>query len=127
MTVDAPLYMSLIRLLILDIRGALTLEPGYMRWRPTGWYGRRAPRGAGFEIPLTELGSMEVVAHRLTRSDLIFRDLGGNEIKADGNRRVIRLRVKPGEAHEVFHEWNFVPTPDERPNRLSWRPTRGPT
>ncbi|MEY2423871.1 MAG: hypothetical protein QOI95_3938 [Acidimicrobiaceae bacterium] len=127
MTVNAPAYLFwLTRMMVIDIRGALTLEPGYMRWRPSGWYGRRAPRGAGFEIPLTELGSIDVVAHRFGRSDLIFEDLGGNEVKADGNRRVIRLRVRPRDADAALRYWSFVPVEDDRSGHVRWFPKLKP-
>lgn len=122
MTVSAPFYMLFVRLMVLDIRGRMTFEPGYIRWRPTGWYGRNSSRGHGFEVPLTEFGCFRIVGHRFGRADLIFEDLGGNEIKADGNRRSIRLRVKKDEAERVLHARSFVPSLDDAGQGLTrWR------
>ncbi|MEY2422172.1 MAG: hypothetical protein QOI95_2239 [Acidimicrobiaceae bacterium] len=124
MTVSAPLYLSLLtRAWVLDIRGRLTLEPDYVRWRPTGWYGRRSPRSKGFEVPLTELGSIRILRHRFFRASLIFEDLHGYEIKADGNRRVIQLQVKERDAQAVLRAWSFLPSVDDvKETETVWQP-----
>ena len=120
-TVAAPVYMALLRISIFDIRGFLHLHADCFRWRPSGWYGRLSGRAPAFEVPLNEIGAVRLHRRRLIRSTLVFEDLGGGEIYADGNTTPIPLEVKAQEAVAALSRWGWVRDPELEGALERWR------